>query len=307
MGHEHSHNHLSSQVNYGTMFVAGIILNLLFIGAEVFYGYRSNSMALFADAGHNFSDVLALFLSWVAFIVSRKKNARGKTYGYRKVSVLASLVSGLLLIFTLFEMAKEAVLRFSTPSQVDGVIVIIVALTGVVINFSTAMLFMKGKESDLNIKGAFMHMITDALVSLGAAVSGFAILMSGWYWIDSLVSLFVVAIVLKGTISLLREAFILSIDGIPATVDIEKVQNFLIKQRNVVDLHDLHIWPLSTTETALTVHLELSVLPEDINNYLSEIEDELLHHFNIHHVTIQLEIAFNRECKLNNQYQRCTK
>jgi cobalt-zinc-cadmium efflux system protein len=303
MSHSHSHHHEIN--NYNRSFAIGIALNVIFVVIEVSYGLLADSLALIADAGHNLSDVMSLMLAWGASYLATKHPTHKRTYGLRKVTIMASLLSAVLLFVALGGIAWESIERLSSPKQVDEVLIIIVAAIGVVINTATALLFLKGQKHDLNIRAAYLHMAADAAISLGVVVAGIAIMLTGWIWLDPFISLFIVVIILIGTWHLLRDSIDLSIDAVPQDIDVLHIQNYLTNLKNVSDIHDLHVWALSTTETALTVHLVTN--SELIDNcFLQEIQEYLHHHCNITHTTIQIEnekddyiCVLNRdECKL---------
>ncbi len=293
----HDHKHETS--NYNRAFMIGVILNVIFVVIEAGYGIAAGSLALIADAGHNLSDVLSLLLAWGASLLAAKRPTQKRTYGFRRVTILASLLSVLFLLVTLGGIAWESIGRFFNPEPVKGMIIIIVAAIGVVINSITALLFISGKEHDLNIKGAYLHMAADAGVSLGVVVAGIAIMITGWLWLDPAISILIVMIVLIGTWGLLRNAIDLSIDAVPEGIDISEIKDYLTSLKNVSCTHDLHVWALSTTETALTAHLVTTQDSMD-NKLLIEIQQYLHDQFGIEHTTIQIEKeASENNCKLN--------
>ena len=283
-----AHDHGSEIKNYNKAFTIGIALNIIFVIIEAIYGLMADSLALIADAGHNLSDVVSLLLAWGAFYLAKKNPSFQRTYGFRKVTILASLLSAILLLIALAAIAWEAIGRFSDPQAVDGMTVIIVAAIGVVINTLTALLFMKDQKDDLNIRGAYLHMAADAGVSLGVVIAGVAILFTGWLWLDPVLSLMIVLVILISTWGLLRDSINLSIDAVPTDIDVSAVKTYLLSLKDVTALHALHVWALSTTENALTVHLVTNKTSID-NNYLDEIQEYLHHNFSIGHSTIQLE------------------
>ena len=284
----HSHNHLSISNNYNKAFVIGISLNVIYIIVELVYGLAINSMALIADAGHNFSDVLGLLLAWGAAYLASTSPTHQRTYGLRKSTILAALFNAIILMIAVGAITIEAVRKFITPEPVHGETIMIVAGVGVIINTITALLFIKGRKKDLNIKGAFLHMAADAGVSLGVVVAGLIIISTGWLWIDPAISLVIVVVIVIGTWELLKESFQLSIDAVPKGIELKQVENFLRSFNGVEDVHDLHIWAMSTTETALTVHL---VIPDDNKDdfFLKKVCSELHDKFGIEHSTIQIE------------------
>jgi cobalt-zinc-cadmium efflux system protein len=260
--HDHSHSalgHSHTPANFGRAFAIGISLNLAYVVAQVVFGIAAHSLALLADAGHNFGDVLGLVLAWGASYLATKKPTKRYTYGMRKTSVLAALANAIFLLVAVGGITWEALRRLSEHEPVAGKTVIWVAAVGVVINTATALLFMSGRKGDLNIRGAFLHMAADAAVSAGVVVAGFVILATGWHWLDPAVSLLINAVIVAGTWSLLRASFNLSIDAVPDGLDVDEIKRHLARQSGVTAVHDLHVWAMSTTETALTAHL---VIPE---------------------------------------------
>ena len=286
-GHHH-HGHSHAPASFGRAFAIGITLNTAYVAAEAVFGVMSNSLSLLADAGHNFGDVLGLLAAWVAsWLVTRPPSAR-YTYGLRGSTILAALSNATVLMLVTGGIAWEAVIRFMHPAPTAGVTVMAVAAGGVLVNGFTAMLFMSGRKSDLNIRGAFQHMASDALVALGVVATGAAIVFTGWLWLDPAISLVISAIIVWGTWSLMRESLDLALHGVPAAVDEAAVLTYLGALPGVTEVHDLHIWGMSTTETALTAHL---VRPG------CELDDGLLHsacmelrvRFAIGHATLQVE------------------
>ena len=291
-----SHNHTIS--NYNRAFAIGVTLNAIFVAIEAGYGFASGSLALIADAGHNLSDVLSLLLAWGAGLLAAKAATEKRTYGFRKITIMASLVGAILLLITLGGIIWEAIDRFFDPKPVDGMIVIVVAAIGVVINTITALLFVSGRKHDLNIKSAFLHMAADAGISFGVVVAGIIIMITGWLLIDPLTSLFVAIVILAGTWSLLRDSMNLAIDSVPEGIDINEIKRYLTDLENVSQIHDLHVWSMSTTEVALSVHL---IISDDFlnNDFLSELQQQLHNRFSIEHSTIQVEKQDNCPCVLN--------
>lgn len=263
-------------------------LNVVFVVVEAVYGVLSDSLALLTDAGHNLSDVLGLLLAWGAAALARRRPSPRRTYGYSRATIIASLFSGLLLMFAVGAIGWEAVSRLVQPVEPAGRTIMVVAAVGVVINTLTALFFLSGKDHDLNIRGAFLHMAADAAVSLGVVVSGALILYFGMYWIDPVISLVIAAVIFLSTWGLLRDSLNLAVDAVPPGVDPEAVRQYLAAQPGVRDLHDLHIWAMSTTDTALTAHLVMDALPAD-DQFLADIADQLLARFAIKHPTIQIE------------------
>jgi len=294
-----NHGHHHETVNSNRPFAIGVILNVVFVVIEAGYGIAANSLALIADAGHNLSDVASLLLAWGASVLATKSAQARRTYGFRKVTVMASLASGILLLVVLGGITWEAVGRFLQPRPVAGMTVIVVAAIGVVINALTAMLFLKGQKEDLNIRGAFLHMTADAAVSLGVVVAGILIAVKGWLWIDPVISLAIVAVIFTGTWGLVRESLNYAIDAVPRGIDMDGIKEYLSGLEPVERIHDLHVWPLSTTETALTVHLVTNHGSVN-NNFLAQIQRDLHDHFAIEHATIQIESATgDSDCRLD--------
>ena len=283
---EHHCSH--TPANFSKAFAIGVGLNVLFVATEAVFGITSHSLALLADAGHNLSDVFALLLAWAAAAVSQTAPTPQRTYGLRSTSILAALFNGILLLIALGGITWEAVRRFQSPTPVDGTTVIMVAAVGIVINTATALLFFSGRKGDLNIRGAFLHMAADAAVSAGVVVAGLVIVRTGWLWIDPVVSLGIVAVITIGTWSLLRDSLNLALHAVPPGIDALKVEEYLTRLPGITDIHDLHIWAMSTTETALTVHL---VKPDRAldDSLLARVQAELSERFGINHVTIQCE------------------
>jgi len=299
MSHSHSHRHEIN--NYNHSFAIGIALNIIFVIIEVSYGLVADSLALIADAGHNLSDVMSLMLAWGANRLATKHPTQKRTYGLRKVTILASLLSAVLLFVALGGIAWESIERLSTPQPVEGMIIIIVAAIGVVINTATALLFVKGQKHDLNIRAAYLHMAADAAISLGVVLAGIAIMITGWLWLDPLISLLIVIVILLGTWNLLKDSIELSIDAVPKDIDVSEIKNYLLCLENVSDMHDLHVWALSTTETALTVHLVTTHKLID-NDFLQKVQEHLHDHFGIAHVTVQMEKeASDYSCMLDRE------
>ena len=289
-GHQHhpAHDHAPPSIR-GRLAIA-VALNLTFVGVEVVYGIIANSVALVADAGHNLSDVLGLVATLVAAVLATLP-ARGRfTYGMRRASVLAALGNAVLLLFTSGAIAWEAVQRLLEPQPVGGVIVMIVAALGMLASGASAWLLgAAGHAHDLNIRSAFLHMVGDAVVSAGVVLSGFIILRTGWTWVDPLVSLIVVTVILAATWGLLRDALHLSMDAVPRRIDLHEVHTYLATCSGVAEVHDLHVWGMSTSEAALTVHLVApSVSPHD-DRFRNSIVDELRTRFGIRHTTLQVE------------------
>lgn len=289
MGHEHSH----APRNYGKAFAVGVSLNLIFVALEAVFGYFARSVALLADAGHNLSDVLGLLLAWGALVLSRRRPSARRTYGLRRSSVLAALGNAVLLLLAVGAIAWEAIGRFRHPEPVAAGMVMAVATVGILINAATALLFRSGRKKDVNIEGAYLHMAADAAVSLGVVLAGALIWFTGWTWVDPLVSLSVVIVITAGTWGLLRKSVNLAMDAVPDGIDSVAVKAFLQGLPGVAAVHDLHIWGMSTTETALTAHV---VRPqgEDHDGFLASTAEELHDRFGIEHTTIQVE---HKQCR----------
>ncbi len=293
-GHDHGHDHTPPSNN--AAFAIGVTLNLAFVVAEVVYGLAANSLALLSDAGHNLSDVFGLLIAWGAIHIGKSLPTKRRTYGLRRSSILAALTNAIVLLVVVGGITWEAIGRFFHPEVVAGSTVMWVAAAGVVINTATALLFMAGRDKDLNIKGAFMHMAGDAAVSVGVILIGFAIRATGWHWLDPAVSILIGIVIVWGTWSLLRESVNLAMDAVPAGIDPHAVEAYLAGLAGVQAVHDLHIWGMSTTEVALTAHLVMPQPPTD-DKFLHEVSHELHEHFEIGHATIQIEHG-DVECHL---------
>jgi cobalt-zinc-cadmium efflux system protein len=289
MSHSHSHNHNQTHQKHGKAFAIGIGLNLIFVAVEVFYGFAANSSALMADAGHNASDVLSLVFAWTAAWLATRKPKGKYTYGLRRTTILVSILNALLLFGAMFMIGWDALDKFKHPQPVGGTQVMIVAGIGVIINTITALLFMKGQKEDLNIRGAFLHMAADAAVSVGVVVAGLLIILTGNQWIDPAISLFIILIILFSTWRLFIDSIDLALDAVPKNIDVEEVFSFLKSREGVSDVHDLHIWAISTAQVALTAHL---IMPQGGNDdFLSSLQHDLEHEFNIGHTTFQIEVS----------------
>jgi cobalt-zinc-cadmium efflux system protein len=284
---DHGNQRHSGQ-DFGAAFAIGVTLNLLFVVLQIGFGVVAHSLALIADAGHNFGDVLGLALAWAASALSRKAPTERRTYGLRSSSILAALFNALLLLVAVGGIAWEAIRRFRTQVEVAAPIVIWIGTIGIVVNAVTALMFMSGRKRDLNIRAAFLHMAADAAISLGVALAGLAIFWTGRHWIDPLVSLLIAATIVWGTWSLLRDSINLALHAVPAGIDLRAVRKYLSALPHVTTVHDLHVWPLSTTETALTAHLVRDVNDCDCALLLKAARD-LQDRFQIHHATLQFE------------------
>jgi cobalt-zinc-cadmium efflux system protein len=287
--HDHAHHDHHAPESFNSAFLLAVSFNFLFVLIEVFYSYRAHSMSLIADAAHNLGDVLALSFAWGANILLSKQAKQAYSYGYKRATILASMLNALILVVGSVFIACASIDKLAHASQVDGGLMSLVALFGILINGGTALLFVHGAHSDLNMKGAFLHLLYDALISAGVVVSGVLIYYTHQMWIDPIVGLVVVVIVLWGTWGLLRDSINLILDATPAHIDFDEVKHVLQHLPNVVAVHDLHIWGLSTKQTALTVHLVFAQRAEVQVDY-HEINKKLKEKFNIDHVTIQVEV-----------------
>ena len=299
MAHSNSHTrHQSSGGNYRRAFAMGIALNLAFVAVEIFYGLASNSSALLADAGHNASDVLSLVFAWAATWMATLRPKGKYTYGLRKTTILVSMLNAVLLFGAAAVIAWDAIGKFKNPEPVAGNQVMLVAGIGVVINTITALLFRKGQKHDLNIKGAFLHMAADAAVSLGVVAAGFLISRTGMNWIDPVTSLIIIAVILWATWKLFTDSVSLALDAVPKHIQVDEVRNFLDSLDGVSSIHDLHIWAMSTTRVALTVHLVMPSGYED--SFITHLQEELDQRFGISHTTIQIEKkSLDTDCNEN--------
>jgi cobalt-zinc-cadmium efflux system protein len=294
MGVGHGHHRL----NYSLAFGIGIALNIIFVVIEIIYGLMANSSALLADAGHNTSDVLSLIFAWGASVLAGRKPKGRFTYGLRRTTIYVSIFNALLLFAAVGAIGWDAFGKIKNPEPVAGNQVMIVAGIGVVINTVTALLFMRGQKDDLNVKGAFLHMTADAAVSLGVVIAGLLIRLTGNYWIDPLMSFVIIIVILWGTIRLFIDSVNLALDAVPKDIDLEEVNSYLLSVEGVEDVHDLHIWAMSTTENALSAHLLVPVPTGD--QFLIDIQNTLSREFNIDHVTIQIEKSADNPEQCNN-------
>ncbi len=283
------HHHIAPNT-HGQAFVIAIVLNTVFVIVEFTYGFIANSAALMADAGHNLSDVLALILAWTATILARKAPSERYTYGLRSTTILATLANAVFLLIVCGGIAWEATQRLSDPPVVAGMTVTLVAAVGILINGLSAILFIKGSRKDINIRGAYLHMAADAAVSLGVMLGGIGMLFTGWYWLDPFISLVIVVVIVIGTWGILRESVQLALNAVPADIDVPAIDTYLRNCPGVADIHDLHIWGISTTENALTAHL---VMPDGYpgDAFMDNIVQTLNARFNIHHSTLQVELG----------------
>ena len=292
-GHDHGHHHPPK--DFGTAFAIGVALNSVFVVVEAVFGFLYGSMALVADAGHNLSDVLALLLAWAANIAAKRPPSERFTYGFKSSTILAALANAALLAVAIGAILFETFHRLFEPQEPQGMVMVIVAGIGILINAGTAALFMRGQD-DLNIKGAYLHMAADALVSVGVVAAGAAILFTGFWWIDPVVSLAIVAIIAWSTWGLAKDSIKMGLLAVPARIDVSEVRAHLAGLEGVKTVHDLHIWPMSTTETALTAHL---VMPGATcsDAFLHEVAHSLQDRFGINHATIQVERGESDECE----------
>ena len=296
--HEHHHGagHAHAPTNFGHAFAIAAVLNIVLVITQVIYGVLANSVALLADAGHNFGDVLGLLLAWGAHSMARWQPTKRYTYGFRSASILAALLNALILMVATGAIAWEAIQRLSEPGEVGGVTVMIVAAIGIVVNGVSALLLLAGRKGDLNIRGAFLHLVGDAAVSVGVVAAGAVIYFKSWFWLDPVASLIIAALIVWGTWSLLRESFKLSLDAVPENIDRSKVESCLRTLPGVTEIHDLHIWAMSTTETALTAHIVRPGAGLD-DAFLVDACEALAKRFGIRHATLQVE-AGDRSCRL---------
>jgi cobalt-zinc-cadmium efflux system protein len=288
MGAGHDHHDHHAKADFGRAFAIGIALNLGFVAIEAVYGFIANSMSLLADAGHNLSDVLGLVVAWAGAVMAKRAASPRFTYGLKKAPILAALANSLFLLVAVGAIGAEAIRRLFHPSSSDGETITIVAGFGIAVNALTALLFARGREHDLNIRGAYLHMAADAAVSAAVVFAGLVILWTGQRWVDPIMSLAVAVVILWGSIGLLKESVWMSLAGVPSSIDVDLVEAELAELDGVATVHDLHVWPLSTTETALTAHL---VAPDvaSTDALLQEARRMLHDRFRIEHCTLQIE------------------
>jgi cobalt-zinc-cadmium efflux system protein len=286
----HSHSHAPVITNLNNAFIIGIVLNLAYVIIQIVIGLNINSLSLLSDAGHNFLDVAGLALAMIAFKLSKSKSTEKYTYGYKKSSILISLLNAVILLISIGAIGYEAIFRFQNPQPLPGIVIAIIAAIGIAINGVSAFMFFRDRESDINVKAAFLHLASDALVSLGLVFGGIIIYYTHLYWIDSLLSLVICGVIIVSTWGLLKKSLRLSLDGVPDNVDIQEVKNKVLKMEGVKNFHHLHIWAISTTQNALTGHLvvsnDFSML--EVVNLKRQIKHEL-EHLNIHHSTLETE------------------
>lgn len=288
---EHNHTHDHSAVDTTSRaFAVGVALNLAFVAVEVIFGFRANSLSLLADAGHNFSDVIGLLMAWGALTLAKRVPSERFTYGLRSSTIMAAFANAMLLLIAVGGIALEAIQRLTASVPVSETTMIWVAAVGVAINVATALMLMKGRENDLNLRGAYLHMLADAAVSVGVVLAGIGMMWTGWLWLDPAISLVIAVVIFAGTWGLLKTSLRLSLQAVPDGIDVTKVTEFLQSFPEVKEVHDLHIWGMSTTESALTVHL---VMPQGHpgDAFLDHLAEELEHHYHIHHPTFQIELG----------------
>ncbi|MDR2293574.1 MAG: cation diffusion facilitator family transporter [Prevotellaceae bacterium] len=292
--HNHSNHNHRTTISLNKIFQFGIILNLTFVVVEFIMGFLYDSVGLISDAGHNMSDVVSLVLAMLAFRLSKVHANKKYTYGYKKVTILVSLVNAIILIIAVIFIVIESIEKIMTPQAINGAAVVWTAAVGVIINAATAWFFIRDKNKDLNIKGAYLHMVADALVSVGVVISGIIIMTTGWSLVDPVIGLIIAAVIVFSTWSLLRESLNLSIDGVPSNINYEKIEQIIKSNALIKDIHHLHIWALSTTKNALTVHIVLS----DMNNMETVKANvrQTLHDAGIDHVTLEFELE-NTKCE----------
>lgn len=301
MEHSHSHHHhdhSAKLTHVNTAFIVGISLNLLLVIVQVIVGLFIHSLSLLSDAGHNFADVGALAISLLAFRLLKVKSNKQYTYGYKKVSVLTALFNAMVLLVSIGAILYEAAHRFLNPEPMPGLTIAIVAGAGIVINTVSALFFLRDKDKDLNIKSAYLHLMADAVISLGLVIGGIVIYYTDWFWIDSLLSVIVAVVIMVGTWQLLKDSVRLSLDGVPHNIDVDQIKATALKVKGVKGFHHIHIWAISTTENALTAHLVLSenVTHEQEQNIKHELRHEL-EHKNIQHITLETERE-NEPCEM---------
>jgi len=301
--HDHDHGHTHAPAAFNRAFAVGIVLNTGFVAIEAFYGWQINSLALLADAGHNLSDVAGLVLAWGGALAGKVQPDNKHTYGFKRASILAAFANALLLLVAMGSLGWEAFGRLQSPEPTQGWIIMAVAGVGIVINTGTALMFMRGRKDDLNIRGAFLHMAADALVSLGVVLGAVLYLWQGWAWIDPVMSLAIAGVIVLGTWSLFKQSLHMLFDGVPDGVDIVKVRTLLLGLPGVTDVHDLHVWAMSTSDIALTAHVVTQLEGADTRALLSAAEEKLHQYFEIRHVTLQIETPdYAQMCSLRPGY-----
>ena len=289
MAYDH-HHHDHAPKSFQRAFLIGICLNIGFVLIEAFYGWQVNSLALLADAGHNLSDVAGLILAWVATLAGQRLPDHRYTYGWQRASILAALANALMLLVAMGSLLWEALHRLQAPATTEGATIVVVAAIGVLVNGATALLFMNGQKSDINIRGAYLHMAADALVSLGVVAAGALYIWTGWSWLDPITSVAIAVVIIVGTFGLFRQSLHLAFDGVPDSIDLAAVDVWLRTRPGVTDVHDLHVWAMSTTDIALTAHLVMPAgHPGDV--FFNEVAEQLHHQFEITHPTLQIELS----------------
>jgi cobalt-zinc-cadmium efflux system protein len=297
--HDHSHHQHSHSIDITEVsksLVIGILLNVAFVIVEFSAGFVSNSMALLSDAGHNLSDVASLALALLAFKLLKVKSTEKYTYGYRKASILISLLNAVILLLAVGGIGYESIYRFISPKPVESNVIIWVASIGIVINFISALLFFRDRKKDLNLKGAYLHLMVDALVSVGVVVAGIIMTYTQWLWVDPFISLIIMIVILASTWKLLRDSLSLSLDAVPSNIKIETVREEALKLSGIKDIHHIHVWAMSTAENALTAHLVLedSISQEEISKLKHQLKHQL-EHLGIQHATLETDFAEVKE------------
>lgn len=298
--HHHHHSHALDFQSANKSLVAGILLNLIFVVIEFVFGFISDSLALISDAGHNLSDVASLALAWIAFRLLKVRPSDKFTYGFRKASILISLLNAVILLIAVGSIGFEAVQRFMNPQPVHTTLVIYVAAAGILINFVSALFFFRDRNKDLNLKGAYLHLMVDALVSVGVVVGGFVMMYTGWLWVDPLISIIIMFVILASTWGLLRDSLKLSLDAVPTDINIEAIRKAAMKISGIKDIHHIHVWAMSTAENALTAHVVVSdsISRKEASGIKSKLKHEL-EHMGIQHATLETESEgdCDEECK----------
>ncbi|HEX6224871.1 MAG TPA: cation diffusion facilitator family transporter [Chryseolinea sp.] len=294
--HDHHHGHAINITQVNKMLIAGILLNITFVVVEFGAGFFSDSLALISDAGHNLSDVASLALALLAFRLMKSRSTEKFTYGYRKASILISLLNAVILLVAVGSIGYESILRFMNPRPVATDIIISVAAGGILINFVSALLFFRDREKDLNLKGAYLHLMVDALVSVGVVISGIVMMYTQWFWIDPCISLIIMIVILASTWNLLRDSLSLSMDAVPTNVKIESIREAALNLSGVKDIHHIHVWAISTAENALTAHLVIAdTMSHEETSRLKNQFKHTLEHLGIQHVTLETEVEECRE------------
>lgn len=295
--HEHHHHHSTQLESLSTAFIIGIVLNSLFLIIEFILGFIYDSIGLISDAGHNLTDVVSLVLALIAYSLTKVSSNTKFTYGYKKTSILVSLINAIILLVAVAFIIYESIDKIINPIEIKGSVISITAGIGVIINGITAWLFLKDKEKDLNVKGAYLHMVADALVSIGVVVSGLIISFTSWFVLDGIIGIVIALIIIYSTWDLLNKSLRLSLDGVPSDIDFNHIANIISQVEGVKDVHHLHIWAISTRENALTAHIVLN----DINN-MEEVKHHIKHeleHANISHSTLEFE---SNDCHCEEQH-----